>query len=101
MLRPGRHFGHQVVGHRVCPTVPHVTRHQSPLLECATVQSMQRVGAIDSPAFGGMSFGPGKFDGADPICSLVFESSCEAPKGQGGGSRPCWMPVGDFRPPHY
>ena len=67
----------------------------------AWVASMQRVGAIAYPNFGGVSFTAGKFDGADPIRMLVFEASCAPPSGQGGGSRPCWMPAGAFRPPHY
>ena len=65
------------------------------------VTGIQRIGAIPYPYFGGMSFGPGKVDGADPIRTLVFEPSCPAPEGQGGGGPPCWMPVSDFRPPHY
>ncbi|MBW3664967.1 MAG: ABC transporter substrate-binding protein [Actinobacteria bacterium] len=65
------------------------------------VTGVQQIGALDYPFFGGMSFGPGKVDGADHIRTLVAEASCPPAEGQGGRSSACWMPVGDFRPPHY
>lgn len=61
--------------------------------------SMQRVGAIAYPNFGGVSFAARKFDGADAIRAIEFKASCAPPSG--GSEGPCWMPRGSFRPPHY
>lgn len=63
------------------------------------VASVQRIGAIDYPNFGGLSFTSGKLDGADAIRLIQFEASC--PARRGGREAPCWMPQGAFRPPHY
>ena len=63
------------------------------------VDGVQRIGAIDYPNFGGISFAAGKFDGADPIRTIAFRASCAA--GTGGRQGPCWMPRTPFRAPHY
>jgi hypothetical protein len=60
------------------------------LTRTAYVDSLQRIGRIDYPLYGGFSYGPGKFDGADPIRTLVYDSSCA-----------CWIPQGDFAEPRY
>ncbi|MCU1460273.1 MAG: hypothetical protein JWO37_348 [Acidimicrobiales bacterium] len=52
--------------------------------------ALQRLGAVALPGFGGASFAPGKFDGADPIRTLVNQSACK-----------CWMPTDSFVKPNY
>ena len=54
------------------------------------VDALQQVGSIDYPFFGGFSYQPGKFDGADHVRTLAYDSSCT-----------CWMPQGDFTEPRY
>jgi ABC-type branched-subunit amino acid transport system substrate-binding protein len=54
------------------------------------VDGLQQIGRIPYPLYGGFSYGPGKFDGADSIRTLVSDSSCG-----------CWMPQGDFVEPRY
>jgi len=69
------------------------------LTRAGWVDNVPRIGALPYPSFGGMSFRPGKLDGADHIRLLEYEASC--PARGGDGSAPCWMPRGSFRPPHY
>ena len=52
--------------------------------------ALQQVGSLAFPFFGGVSYRPGKFDGADLIRSLVTRPSCI-----------CWIPVGSFSQPRY
>jgi ABC-type branched-subunit amino acid transport system substrate-binding protein len=54
------------------------------------VDGLQQIGRIDYPLYGGFSYGPGKFDGGDPVRTLTFDSGCA-----------CWMPQGDFVEPRY
>jgi hypothetical protein len=54
------------------------------------VSSVQQVGSIEFPFFGGFSYQPGKFDGGDAVRTLEFQPSCM-----------CWMPQGDFVAPRY
>lgn len=54
------------------------------------VEGLQQIGSIEFPLYGGFSYSPGKFDGADRIRALAFDSSC-----------PCWIPQGDFVDPRY
>jgi hypothetical protein len=54
------------------------------------VDSLQQIGSIDFPFFGGFSYRPGKFDGGDPVRMLGYDSACT-----------CWMPQGDFVEPRY
>jgi Periplasmic binding protein len=55
-----------------------------------TVQSftraMQGLGKLDLPAFGPVSFGPGKVEGADALQKVTFVHSC-----------PCFVPSGKFQ----
>jgi ABC-type branched-subunit amino acid transport system substrate-binding protein len=60
------------------------------LTRAGYVDSLQRIGRIEYPLYGGYSYGPGKTDGADPIRTLVYDSSCA-----------CWLPQGDFVEPRY
>jgi hypothetical protein len=54
------------------------------------VDGLQQIGSIAYPLYGGFSYGPGKFDGADAIRTLAFDASCS-----------CWMPQGEFIEPRY
>lgn len=65
------------------------------------VAGVQQIGAIEYPFFGGMSYGPGKVDGADAIRTVEFEPACPVDESGGGGTERCWVPVSDFRPPHF
>jgi hypothetical protein len=49
------------------------------------VAAMQRVGSIDLPGVGPVSFGPGKVEGADQLRTATFQSSC-----------PCFVPTSGF-----
>jgi hypothetical protein len=52
--------------------------------------SLQQIGSIPFPFFGGFSYQPGKFDGGDLVRTLVYQQSCK-----------CWMPQGNFTEPRY
>jgi hypothetical protein len=52
--------------------------------------SVQQIGSIPFPFFGGFSYKPGKYDGGDLVRTLVYQSSCS-----------CWMPHGAFVEPTY
>jgi hypothetical protein len=52
--------------------------------------SLQHMGSIEFPFFGGFSFRPGKYDGGDPIRTLNYDAGCT-----------CWIPQGDFVAPRY
>jgi hypothetical protein len=49
------------------------------------VAAMQRVGSIDLPGVGPVSFGPGKVEGADQLRTATFQSGC-----------PCFVPTSGF-----
>jgi hypothetical protein len=54
------------------------------------VSSVQQIGPLASPFFGGASYGRGKFDGADDIRSVAFDAGCK-----------CWMPNSGFKRPYF
>jgi len=54
------------------------------------VASLQQIGSVAFPYFGGFSFRPGKFGGGDPVRTVVYHQSCT-----------CWMPIGSFAGPKY
>jgi ABC-type branched-subunit amino acid transport system substrate-binding protein len=54
------------------------------------VASLSQIGSIPFPFFGSFSYQPGKFDGADAIRTIVYDSSCK-----------CWLPKGPFVNPTY
>jgi hypothetical protein len=49
-------------------------------------KAMQGLGALDLPAFGPVSFGPGKVEGANALQRVVFRHAC-----------PCFVPSGKFQ----
>ena len=53
-------------------------------------RAMQSIGTINLPAFGGTSFGPGRFDAGDHARSMVFEADCT-----------CIIPISGFRPTRF
>ncbi len=52
--------------------------------------AFQRLGGHPLPGFGGASYGPQKFDGADPIRTMKSDNGCS-----------CWLPADDFRTARY
>lgn len=54
------------------------------------IAGLQSIGSIGFPYFGSFSFRPAKYDGADAIRILKYDSTCK-----------CWLPQGPFVDPRY